>query len=118
MPYSVYWVEFCSNLCCSDVDSVAVPSCIFLFFLSSTGVNSICDWISKALLFCTKLILHKIIRSYTQELYMHGVSTVQCELLCFLEGIYANLVTDATIMRMAPTEGINWVTMSQNCSHC
>ena len=95
-----------SNLCCSDVDSFAAPSC---FFLSSTDLNSICDWICK-----NPPLLHKTDISYTQEVSMHSVSAVQCELVCFSGEHFANPV----MPQLREWQGINWVAMSWNCSHC
>ena len=48
------------------------------------------------------------IRSYIQELSMHSVSTVQCELVCFSVKYFTDPVT---IKRMTPIEGTNWVIM-------
>ena len=39
--------------------------------------------------------------SYAQELSMHSVSTIQCELICFPGGHFADHVI-ITIKRMAP----------------
>ena len=38
------------------------------------------------------ILLHKIIRSYTQEVSMHSVSTAQCERVCYSGGHFANHV--------------------------
>ena len=47
---------------------------------------------------------------------MHSVSTVQCELVCFSGGHFADPVASVTFKRMAPLESTNWVDKTETAT--